>query len=197
MGGVGEELALLAPGLFHRAGGPPGEHHGDTQQQKQRRQGDLQIGVHHLLQGGLLHGHVHKGDVLVAEKAVVLAQVPQAVLPHHALRLVLGQAVGEDVLEFLGVVEVGIGAGGDGGHVGPVPLLLHHHGEIGQEHLVPADVDADVRPGDVRGGGGLVDDPLEHLAAEGLDVLAHGHVHRAEHHRQDCGHQNHADGHEF
>lgn len=194
MGGVGEELALLAPGPLHRPGGPAGQEDGHAQKQQQRRRADLKIGAHHLPQGGLLHGHVHKGQLLI--QSVVLAEITQVVAVDGALRPVLGEAVGDDGGQLLRVLQIGVGTAGDIGAVRAADLLPHLHGEVGQlDHPVPQ-VQPDVRPGQGVGGA-LPQHPLEHLPADDLDVLLGGGVGGEEHHRQHRRHHDHAHGHKF
>ena len=91
VGGVGEKLALLAPGPLHGGCRPPGQDGGNPQQQQKRRQGDDQIGPHHLPEHGPLHGHIHKGHPLI--EPVVPPEIAEAVALNHALRELLAQAV--------------------------------------------------------------------------------------------------------
>ena len=91
VGGVGEELALLAPGPLHGLCRPPGQDDRHPQQQQKGRQGNAQIRAHHLPEHGPLHGHVHKGQPPV--KAVVPPEIAEAVALDHALRGLLVQTV--------------------------------------------------------------------------------------------------------
>ena len=208
MGGVRQELPLLPPRLCHRRRCPPGQQDGDPQQQHQRRRADLQIRAHALRQGGLLHGHVHKGDPLIQQilplkrplcvKEVVLPEISQAVFRKHALVLLLIQTGGHDGFQQLRVLEIGVGAAGDRGGCQPGPIFLRIpdiHRKIGQQHILPPRITAEIRQLSLRVL--LLDDPLQHLMADDLDVLLGGEVHRQKHHGQDCGHQQHAHGHEF
>ena len=197
MGGVGEELALLLPGLFHRSGGPAGQHDGDGQQQEKGGHGDLDVGAHHLLKGGLLHGGVHEGDLL--EQAVVLPEVAQVIGAQGPLLLLLGQALLQHGAQLLGPLEVAVRAARDIGGIIAAVVLPEHHGEVWQHHFLAADVQPQVR---LLGGHGPVagvfpDHPLEHLVAEDLQILPggeeDGHQHHAQHHHD----QRHADHHEF
>ena len=177
MGGVGEELALSLPGPLHRGRGPAGEQHRRCQQQQKGAQSDGDIGKERSAQHGLLHGHVHEGDLLIG--AVVLAQIPKAIAWDSALVLLLTQARAEDVLEHLRVLQIGVGAAGD---VGDAVLGPHIHSEIGKQHPLLAPENGDVRPvgvGEIAHAV-ILDHLVEHLAADGLDAALYGEVHRQE-----------------
>ena len=192
MGGVGEELALLAPGLFHRGGGPAGEQNGHAQKQNQSRQHNEKIRAHQPVQHGSFHGHVHKGDVLV--QAVVLAQIAQAVAFHNSLLLGLGKAVLQDVGKRLRIIQAGIGSAGDIGIVAP-----YLHGEIGQQDPVAADGNADVRTEDPFPVSlvGFLNNPLKDLAAQGFGTALDGEIHGQEHDCQNSRDHGHTDRHKF
>ena len=194
MGCVGEELALGLPAPLHRGRGPAGEQHRRCQQQQKGAQGDGQVRKERPAQHGLLHGHIHEGDLLIG--AVVLTQIPQAVACDGALALLLAQARAEDVLKDLRVLQVGIGAAG---HVGHSVLGPDIDGEIGQQHPLLAPEDGDVRPFGVGkiAHAVVLDHLMEHLAADGLDAALDGVVHRQEDAQQHHGHQRHAQRHKF
>ena len=194
MGRVGEELALLAPGPLHRRGGPPGQNHRHPQQQQKRRQGNDQIGPHHLPEHGPLHGHIHKGQPLV--QPVVPPEVAQAVVLDRALRRALVQAVLQNGGELRRVLQPGVGAAGDIGGVGPAAAGPNTDGEVGQQQLVPADFHADFRLSPA-GKGLLLNHPVEHLAAQILHVSLKGGENGEAHRRQHGGDHGHADRHKF
>ena len=113
------------------------------------------------------------------------------------LRLLLGQAVLQDLRQGVLILQAGVGAAGDLGRVAAVPGGPEVHGEIRQQHPVAADGDGNVWPVHAAANDCFLGDPLENLTAETGDVPGHGKIDGEKHCRQDNGDQRHADGHKF
>ena len=183
MRGVGEKLALLAPGLLHRPRGPPGEEDGNAQQQGQCACGDDQIAAHHLPQDGLFHGHVHKGQTGV--KTPILPQIAQMIILNHAFVLRLVQTVLQNGGQSFAVVQVGIGSTGDVRQIA-AGVGIDIDGKIGeQDHvMIPnGDLSAGKPAGPERTL--ILSHLVEQLPAQVPHILADGEEHGGKDHRQD------------
>ena len=190
VGGVGQKLPLLRPGPFHRAGHPPAQDHGHRQQQNKGCQGDLEIGAHHGLQGRLLHGDVHEGDL--GEESVVPPKIPQMIAGDGALRRILAQALPQNGGQLRRVLNVFIGAAGDIDRAA-VPDL---HREIGQLDVAGAQIRAPLSAG--KGQAALLlQHPFQHGVADPFRAVLGRGVYGYENHCQHGGDQQHTHRHEL
>ena len=78
MGGVGNELALLLPGPFHRLYRPGSQPDADTKKCKKAEDTDEDTVLDQIVQGGLLAGNVRKDNAL--SKGTVYTQKAQMIL---------------------------------------------------------------------------------------------------------------------
>ena len=170
MGGVGDELALLLPGLFHRPEGQGGQKQTDEEKGGHGQQPDEQAGEEEGAQSAALPGQIGKGDADGAVR-LLLHQKAQAQVGQHAAVLfrvhsLLG-GLGGGLLRHVHMAAVV-----DGHH----RSILHGDGKDGDHRGIGVPVAvlllrrrADLKPGrqlvvppvqrHMEGGGALVGQP--------------------------------------
>ena len=178
VGGVADELPLLAPGLFRRPDHPPGQKLRNGQKGQQAYKADAGEGSGQGFQGGLLAAHVREdqgaGGVAPGQ------QVSEVVLRDHA-GIGSGFRYPEDQVfqkGFIGQIVIA------SGHRHQLPVSTDLDEEIGQLHLLgPA-----VGPPQLKG---VLHHRLHHGEGLGLQIFPGEVVHQAEDQAQRHGDDGH------